>query len=556
MVASIGQGALLLVYYASEMAGGMILDGYGPATYQAGIDAMTATFGVGFMSALADAARAVLSVSALLRSKAGVRQLSGPTYSIQAVSLELDGVVATAASTVGRYTQSVAQALRLVILTSGITNDPPVTTSIPAVVLAGAEELASSQLLAAAAACLTDCPPPPANSTVPNSTFLRNHMFYNMRSACSFTVQAMWCMMRVQGTMTSQCGIEGQRLAAGLMRATRHEAVERLRMGLLDQLAAHAGMGAQLQQQQQGEEEHEQEGQQQGACWVGRSGAWWFANEEAGCGKLLGMDPKGGRGSREEGKRSRSRTAGWLEDYHCHIVYVTLVDWRYAVCDEPALAVAAGLPASPPPLLLARLVARAAEALCRLCRGQGLGGAYAPAPEWELAMSQVCNSRGSGRGAVLHQGTHQFAPWPAELGSKLLVEGTLVGSVRSTAGMLYKYVLSWYLHCPDTFIAVAGAGAAAPGRHGGAPGGHGPGLPAARAGGGGLGGGAHGGGHGGGHGAEALYRTTGLPAEPAAGVGKLVLVDVCLLDQGPAAPPIHCGLAVSNCTGAVGKAAA
>ncbi len=45
--------------------------------------------------------------------------------------------------------------------------------------------------------------------------------------------------------------------------------------------------------------------------------------------------------------------------------------------------------ARPPPLLVARLAARAAEALCRLCRGQGLEGAYAPAPEWELARAQV-----------------------------------------------------------------------------------------------------------------------------------------------------------------------
>ncbi len=421
VVATVGQGALTLVNYASEMAVGIIMDGYGATNYQTAIDAVTATFGLGFMSLLADTARAVLSISELLRSEAGVRQLSGPSYNIGAASLEHDGHVVSAACVVSLYTQSVAQALRQMILASGILNDPPATTRVPRIVLAGAEELASSQLLAAAAACLTDCPPPPANSTASNSerNHHRNHMLYNARNACSSAVRAMWCMMRVQGALTQGCESEGRRLAAGLVRATRHEAVQRLHMGLLDQLAAHAGMGAQLQQQQQGEEEQEQEGQQPGACWVGRSGAWWLANEEARCGKLLGLDPAGGRGSRGECGWSRSRTAGWLEDYHCHIMYVTLMDWWYAVTVEPAMAAAAGVPASPPPLLLARLAARAAEALCRLSRGQGLGGAYAPAPEWDLAMSQVCNSRGDGRWAVVQRGTYHIVPCLTELGSQL-----------------------------------------------------------------------------------------------------------------------------------------
>ncbi len=80
------------------------------------------------------------------------------------------------------------------------------------------------------------------------------------------------------------------------------------------------------------------------------------------------------------------RTAGWLEDYHSHIVHATVVDWHGV---EQQQAAAAGVPAGPPPLLAARLAARAAEALCRLCRGQGLGGAYAPAPEWQFAKAEV-----------------------------------------------------------------------------------------------------------------------------------------------------------------------
>ncbi len=47
------------------------------------------------------------------------------------------------------------------------------------------------------------------------------------------------------------------------------------------------------------------------------------------------------------------------------------------------------MPARPPALLTARLAARSAEALCRLCRGEGLEGAYSPAPEWEFATAEV-----------------------------------------------------------------------------------------------------------------------------------------------------------------------
>ncbi len=144
-----------------------------------------------------------------------------------------------------------------------------------------------------------------------------------------------------------------------------------LQVALLDQLAAHAGLGAELQR------EEEQQGQgQQGAQgtrgWEGSSGTWWLACEEARQGKLLGAE--------------ESRRAGWLEDLHCQVVNATVVEWL-AADDETAATVR--VPARPPPLLAARLAARAAESLCRLCRGQGLEGAYAPAPEWELGMSQV-----------------------------------------------------------------------------------------------------------------------------------------------------------------------
>ncbi len=174
--------------------------------------------------------------------------------------------------------------------------------------------------------------------------------------------------------------------------------VRLLQVALLDRMAVHAGMGAKLQDDegsatggaQLGAQAREQQAAQAGA-WASSSGTWWLAQEEAKQGMLLGLDPLGGDGSFDGGTHTRSKTAGWLEDHHCHVVYATVAEWRL-VAREPALqrvVAEAGVPAGPPPLLAARYAARAAEVVCRLCRGEGLGGAYAPAPEWEFAMAQV-----------------------------------------------------------------------------------------------------------------------------------------------------------------------
>ncbi len=141
------------------------------------------------------------------------------------------------------------------------------------------------------------------------------------------------------------------------------------------------GMEQQQEQQAHGQEAPARRlGQEQADGWEGSSGAWWFAREEAQQGQILGEEG-------EEGRAACSKTAGWLEGRHCNIVAATLLDWQAA--EEQQLAAAAGVPAAPPPILRARLAARAAEALCRLCRGKGLAGAYAPAPQWEFAIAQV-----------------------------------------------------------------------------------------------------------------------------------------------------------------------
>ncbi len=190
-----------------------------------------------------------------------------------------------------------------------------------------------------------------------------------------------------------------------------------LQVALLDQLAAHAGMRVGLEGGEQPEgTEAVQEGQtqaqthirtqeqrareQQGHAWVGGGGSWWVAQEEAGQGRVLGpTDDERMEGSQQSGEELSHRTFGWLEGHHSTVVMATLREWMWV---DRELAAEAGVPAAPPPLLAARLAARAAEALCRLCRGQGLAGLYGPAPTWRFSMAPVRAGNGTAVTRTLH----------------------------------------------------------------------------------------------------------------------------------------------------------
>ncbi len=177
-------------------------------------------------------------------------------------------------------------------------------------------------------------------------------------------------------------------------------------MGLLDRLAVHAGLGVKLEggdgdersgdQGDKGrsvavEREHrEQQGGQeeqgeQGDGWGGRSGLWWIAREEARRGQLvpaLDEDGEEREGDEQQGPGGMDGGLGW---HHDQVITVTFADWHAA----GQLAAEAGVQAQPSPLLTARLKARALESLCRLCRGEGLGGAYAPAQECDRVLIRV-----------------------------------------------------------------------------------------------------------------------------------------------------------------------
>ncbi len=336
------------------------------------------------MQAVADGSRAIIATTALLRSQAGVRNLRSATM----LNVTMAGA---AAGAVCRYTHTVTQLLLIRLRGAGIgSGEGPPASSIPPDIRAVYEALAGSQLLAASAgAVLEDL----SFGELPEGVI--DSIYFAVNHAAAASCIAVFDTHRLCLKMAQAGCHEGQQLAAGLLRALRHREVQRLQVALLDRLAVHAGMGAGLVVEQ-GEQQQGKQGEQRACGWEGGSGTWWLAREEQRQGKLLGLDPNGGDACYGRDTETRWNTAGWLEDDHCRVLHGTLKEWAFVPAQ---LAAQAGVEARPPPLLVARLAARAAEALCRLCRGQGLGGAYAPAPTWELAKEQV-----GGRGDVACSG--------------------------------------------------------------------------------------------------------------------------------------------------------
>ncbi len=335
----------------------------------------------GFMSAVCNAARGMVAVAARMRSAVGVAECFGPMFNVRGASAQSNGKAGFLARTVCQY-------LRTIVESQFYHMGSP---SIRSEALQVYGTLADSQLLATAAVILVDTPPAGTAATLPDNE--RDNIRSSTLDASESAATALFYLFEVRRELAARGNRQGKRLSAALLCAARHEAVQRLQVALLDQLAAHAGMAAGLEEWEAGSgprEGRDEERQGRGCGWEGSSGTWWLAREGAAQGKLLGLDERSAGGSRKAGKKARSNDAGWLEDYHCHIMRVTVQDW---LTTDPGEAAAAGVPAAPPPLLVARLAARAAEALCRLCRGQGLEGAYAPAPEWQFATTKVCSVR-------------------------------------------------------------------------------------------------------------------------------------------------------------------
>ncbi len=341
----------------------------------------------GFLAAVAGAARGIAAMAALVHSEAGQRELFGPTATTDPTASstqELDQCLQQAsfvAVTVNKYVVLLTEQAYTGVWTS-LFGSSLVSPQLSPGAVDAWDALADSQLLAAAAVTLVDSPD--VFTLPPDRTLPRNVVCNRVQDACRYAGISMYYMQATQGALHSAGGSEGQQLAVGLLRAMRHVAVRRLQVALLDQQAAHAGMGAALQGEDEGEEERDGQGQQaaQADGWTGSSGTWWFAREEARQRRLLGVGPGACNKGRVRDMQAPCMTGDELEDYYCHIVHGTLGTWGGVVAS-------AEVPAGPPPLLVARLAARAAEALVRLCRGEGLGGAYGKAPEWQFAKAEV-----------------------------------------------------------------------------------------------------------------------------------------------------------------------
>ncbi len=362
------------------------------------LDAATAMAQPGFMSAVADAARGICAIEALAASETAVRQPAGQEYgTAEALPRLSSGLRAAVAMGICLYASTMSTLVTHHVNVATACNNGQPAPPWPPKLTRLAKTLAHSQLLGAAAAAVVDSRPAVASEAT------------NVAGVCKPVQHAAFIIAEVLDSLTAArrrlvafAGPEARRLACVLLSAMRHVAVRRLQVALLDQIAAHAGMGPELGG---GEEEEEAEGreqEQEGGTrqrgrqghvdgWEGCSGTWWLPREETRQGLVLelGGDPPAG----PPGARcTRNWTAGLLENNHGLFILATLVEWNQAAEQtegHPQLAAEAGVPAGPPPLLAARLAARTAEALCRLCRGQGLGGAYAPAPEWQFAKAPV-----------------------------------------------------------------------------------------------------------------------------------------------------------------------
>ncbi len=360
------------------------LHGRKTGRYDLPIEAETALAESNLLQAVAGAARGMMATAALLRSDRGARQLARMLDPI-ASSHKFDGRLSVMARSLWSYVATVTSIAYRQLEDEGCSASGP--TSEPSRIL---DALVTSELLAAAASAVVDGPSPFSDPSHPAA--LRHSLCFHIREASVKAASTMYNVVMVQGLLQGPCGGgEGRRLALGLMHSVRHEAVQRLQMGLLDQLAAHAGMGAELQHdgksgsgtggKQQGREEKEAKG----GGWVARSGAWWLANEEAKRGHVIGVDANGD----DRGVLTRSRNGRRLQKQHVTVLYATIAQWHGAAGEHVPAEAEAGVTSGPPPLLRARLTARAAEALCRLGRGQGLGGTYASVANWPLARDQV-----------------------------------------------------------------------------------------------------------------------------------------------------------------------
>ncbi|KXZ53322.1 hypothetical protein GPECTOR_7g1216 [Gonium pectorale] len=244
------------------------------------------------------------------------------------------------------------------------------------------QDLADSDLLPATAAATLRCPLPDVGAAAPPA----EAWAVRLDEATQRFVQALAALQLCfrQLGVAGVCGAGGGAAAAEVSKVLGvlmgHDDVNALRHALLERLRVHAGMPL-PPAAAQGAGVDPRVGAAGGSgdqTSSSSSSPWWLTRLEAVRGApvtMADLPPKAG-GSGASLKP---------EDFHVHIAYVTLSYWRGVHLDTanpPSCA--------PPPRELAQLAAGAAEALCRLCRGQGLRGAYGPSPPtWQAVLTQA-----------------------------------------------------------------------------------------------------------------------------------------------------------------------
>ncbi|KXZ47905.1 hypothetical protein GPECTOR_32g518 [Gonium pectorale] len=242
---------------------------------------------------------------------------------------------------------------------------------LPAPIAEIIDALCSSGLVPAAAGMVLQAP---LVDPLPSQRSLE-HSAAEVRAASGDLAQVLFALYNLRMRLIIWLGCTSAPVVA-LGRLLGSREVTALRHAMLQRLAAHGGL-------QPPPPAGEAEAAEAGAP---KARAWWLTHLELQRGAVVNVHAAGGDGG---GDGSGKDTVGWLEGSHCFTVLVSLGFWRWMGRGMIPSHLHGSLPpplGAPPPLALARLAARTAEAICRLYRGQGLGGAYGPgAPEWLFA---------------------------------------------------------------------------------------------------------------------------------------------------------------------------
>ncbi|KAG2488662.1 hypothetical protein HYH03_012824 [Edaphochlamys debaryana] len=281
--------------------------------------------------------------------------------------------------------------------------------------------LAESQLLPTVAwAVLQGCPAPDPDLILSQDgligTMLRECATYTQYCACLLAS----ALSRAHGLLSTCTRDVAPQLASQLS----HPNVVALQEALLERLCVHGGVELEGEGQDRGQAVEDLEGQQEveGAGPSGRAaparwqGRWWLPALEARLGHVIG-------GSSMQGWRCEE-TADWLVQAHAD----ALACLAHGLCSP--------VNGSPPPPRLARLEPRALEALCRLQRGEGLGGAYSRRPDASLSLLTLLPDVNR---LLFETRSAETLAWALALNLEGLEAGLAGGGDREASGLTELY---------------------------------------------------------------------------------------------------------------------